>query len=299
MDTSGKKDYSLYYSCNPDSTGHFGTGFLVKKEIEKNILGFEPYNERMCKLKIKGKNHNLSLICVHAPIKDYDNTVKEQFFEELQKIQDCIPKHDVIVLLGDMNAKIGLEDDYSSVTGKYSLHKESNSNGELMCEYAAASNMYIISTKFKHKKIHKGTWVAPNGNTCNQIDHVLVNHNKISMIQNVRTLCRPNCDSDHFLMKILITQNLIRMQQNNNFQRKQWNRKNLQNKQKLKQYRESLYNKLEMAEECQDINTEWQQIKDSVLNVVIEVIQNENKKPRNEWWDEECRRAMEEKNLPE
>jgi exonuclease III len=38
-----KKDYSLYYSCNPDSTGHLGTGFLVKKEIEKNIiLGFEP-----------------------------------------------------------------------------------------------------------------------------------------------------------------------------------------------------------------------------------------------------------------
>ena len=40
-----KKDYSLYYSCNTDTTGQFGTGFLVKKEIEKNILGFEPYNE--------------------------------------------------------------------------------------------------------------------------------------------------------------------------------------------------------------------------------------------------------------
>ena len=127
-----KKDYSLYYSCNADSTGHFGTGFLVKKEIEKNILGFEPYNARMCKLRIKGKYHNVSLICVHAPTEDSDNTVKEQFFEELQKIQDCIPKHDVIVLLGDMNAKIGLENAYSSVTGKYSLHKESNSNGELM-----------------------------------------------------------------------------------------------------------------------------------------------------------------------
>jgi hypothetical protein len=38
-----------------------------------------------------------------------------------------------------------------------------------------------------------------------------------------------------------------------------------------------------MAEERQDINTEWQQIKDSVLNAATEVIQNENKKPRNEW----------------
>ena len=47
-----------------------------------------------------------------------------------------------------------------------------------------------------------------------------------------------------------------------------------------------------MAEECQDINTEWQQIKDSVLNVGIEVIENENKKPRNKRWDDECRKAM-------
>ena len=73
--------------------------------------------------------------------------------------------------------------------------------------------------------------------------------------------------------------------------------KNLQNKEKLNQYRHSLYNKLKMAVERQDINTEWQQIKDSVLNAATEVIQYENKTPRNEWWDDECRKAMEEKNL--
>jgi hypothetical protein len=55
-----------------------------------------------------------------------------------------------------------------------------------------------MSTKFKHEKIHKGTWVATDRNTCNQTDHVLVNQNKSSMIQDVSTLRRPNCDSDHF-----------------------------------------------------------------------------------------------------
>jgi uncharacterized membrane-anchored protein YhcB (DUF1043 family) len=192
-----------------------------------------------------------------------------------------------------MKAKIGLEDAYSSVTGKYSLHEESNSNGELICEYAAANDMYIMSTKFKHK----GKWVAPDRNTWNRIDHVLVNQNKSSMIQDVRNLRRPNCDSDNFFVKIMIIQKLVRMQQNNNTQRKQWNRKNLQNKEKLKQYKRSLHNKSEIAEECQDINTEWQQIKDSVLNVANRVIQNENKKPQNEWWDDKCRKAMEEKHF--
>jgi hypothetical protein len=221
------KGYSPYYSCNPDSTGHLGTGFLVKKEMEKNILGFEPYNEQICKLRIKGKYHKLSLLCVQAPTEDSDNTVKEQFYEELQKIQNHIPKHDVIILLGDMNAKIGLEDAYSSVRRKYSLYTELNSNGELICEYAAANNMYIMTSKFKHTKIHKVTWVAPERNTCNQIDDLLVNQNKSSMIQGVRNLLRPNCDSELFLVKIMMIQTLIRTQENNNTQSKQWNRKNL------------------------------------------------------------------------
>jgi hypothetical protein len=37
----------------------------------------------------------------------------------------------------------------------------------------------------------------------------------------------------------------------------------------LNQHSKSLHNKIEMAEECQDVDTEWQQIRDSVLNVVI------------------------------
>jgi hypothetical protein len=103
------------------------------------------------------------------------------------------------------------------------------------------------------------------------------------MIQDVRNLRRLNCDSDHFLVKVMMIQRLIRTQQNNNTQKKQLNRKNLQYKETLKHYRQSLHNKLEIVKDCQDVNTEWQQIKDSVLNAAIEVIQNEHKKPQNEW----------------
>jgi hypothetical protein len=35
------------------------------------------------------------------------------------------------------------------------------------------------------------------------------------------------------------------------------------------------------------------------LNTALDVIRNENKKPQNEWWDDECRKAMDEKNLAE
>jgi hypothetical protein len=57
----------------------------VKKAIQQNVLGFEPHNERKCKLRIKGKYRNVSLICVHVPAEDSDDTVKGQVFEALQK----------------------------------------------------------------------------------------------------------------------------------------------------------------------------------------------------------------------
>ena len=55
-----KTKYTLYYSCNLEKTGQLGTGFMILNEIRKNIQSFEPYNERLCKLRIKGRFNNLS-----------------------------------------------------------------------------------------------------------------------------------------------------------------------------------------------------------------------------------------------
>jgi hypothetical protein len=56
-----KKDkYSIYYSCNPNVTGQAGTGFMVQKSAMNKILGFAPISHRICKLRVKGKFHNMT-----------------------------------------------------------------------------------------------------------------------------------------------------------------------------------------------------------------------------------------------
>jgi endonuclease/exonuclease/phosphatase family metal-dependent hydrolase len=219
----------------------------------KNVLGFEPYDERICKLRLKGKFHNLSIIFVHAPTDDESDEIKKQFFEDLRKVHDQIHRHDIVILLGDMNAKIGREDVYLPVSGIHTLHDISNKNGELICEYAVVNNMSAMSTKFQHKRIHKGTWIAPDGQTLNQTDHVIVNKNKSSMIQNVKTMRGLNCDSDHFLVEIIVKHKLL-IQQLNKIQQIKWNRIHLQDINKHKQYRQQLHNGLEGKAESQNIN---------------------------------------------
>jgi len=292
-----KKDkYNLYYSCKEGQTGQLGTGFLAKKETVKNIMGFEPINERIYKLRLKGKYHNITIINIHAPTEEKDEETKERFYAELQQTQEKVPKHDPLIILGDYNAKIGRERAYQKVIRNHTLHDITNRNGELVYEYTIANNMVVASTFFQHKNIHKGTWISPDTLILNQINHVLVNNNKKQVIEDVRTLRGPNCDSDHFLVKVIIKQKLITTQKE--FVKKlRWNISNLQNPEKLGAYNKRVNDRMDKQEEIQNVEQDWQNIKTAILEAAKETIQTQPRTTYNEWWDEECKEAITEKNI--
>jgi hypothetical protein len=75
------------------------------------------------------------------------------------------------------------------------------------------------------------------------------------VVEDVRTMRGLNCDSDHFLVKTIIKQKLVRTQ-NKAVKQKKWNQSNLQNPAKLNQYRTCLYNKIIGKEVQQDIKEE-------------------------------------------
>ena len=98
---------------------------MIRIEIKNNTLSFEPYDERLCKLRIKGKFNYLSVISVHTPTEEKTDEEKGKFYEDLQVVHNKIPKHDIIIILGDLNAKIGKEDIYQNVAGKHTLRETS------------------------------------------------------------------------------------------------------------------------------------------------------------------------------
>jgi endonuclease/exonuclease/phosphatase family metal-dependent hydrolase len=170
------------------------------------------------------------LINAYAPTKDKTEEIKEQFYDDLQTMADKVPKSDLTIILGDVNAKLGKEQPaYQKIAGKHTLHEETNRNGELLRDFAAANNMIVMSTQFQHKWIRKGTWRPPDQNTINQIDHVLINQNKKEVIEDVITLRGPNIDSDHFLLKVTLKQKLLNIHKKKFAPTIKWNKTNMQN----------------------------------------------------------------------
>jgi hypothetical protein len=45
-----------------------------------------------------------------------------------------------------------------------------------------------------------------------------------------------------------------------------------------------------------NIKKEWERIKEAITDAANKVIQIQSRTPRNEWWDEECRKHIKKKN---
>jgi hypothetical protein len=53
---------------------------------------------------------------------------------------------------------------------------------------------------FPHCNIHKFTWTSPDGQIYNQIDHILIDRRRHSILLDVPSCREANCNTDHYLV---------------------------------------------------------------------------------------------------
>ena len=94
------------------------------------ITGCRPVSSRLITIRLKVSPFSITIIQAYAPTTDYDDDAIEDFYDQLQEIIDQAPKKDILVVLGDWNAKIG-EDaskNWKGTCGQYS-NPETNERG--------------------------------------------------------------------------------------------------------------------------------------------------------------------------
>ena len=77
-------------------------------------------NNRMISVHLQGKPFNITVIQIYAPNSNAGEAEVERFYEDLQDLLELTPKKDVLLIIGDWNAKEGSQETLG-VTGKFRL----------------------------------------------------------------------------------------------------------------------------------------------------------------------------------
>jgi exonuclease III len=137
---------------------------------------------------------------VYAPHNEKEDE-KEQFYQELQETVDGCNKNDIIIVMGDLNAKVGNDNSgYERTMGVHGLGVQ-NDNGERLCEFCQMNGLVITGTLFPHKDIHKATWVSADGRVKNQIGYLLISGQWRSSVLDSRVQRGADVNSDHYLVR--------------------------------------------------------------------------------------------------
>ena len=126
-----------------------------------------------------------------APDEDLDS-----FYDSLQETIDKSPNRDLVIIMGDMNAKVGKMTIPNRTCGSFGLGDQ-NKRGERLIEFCNANNMMIANTMFKHHPHHLYTWISPDSKIRKQIDFFIINQKWKSSVNNVKTRPGADCNSDH------------------------------------------------------------------------------------------------------
>ena len=99
---------------------------MVLGAMQQRMVGWRPVNERMCRLRIRGRFFNLSIINVHtSPLgSTYDEN--ETIYTQLDKEYDRCPKHDVKFVIGDLNAQVGQKEAYKPTIGSFTVFQHAH-----------------------------------------------------------------------------------------------------------------------------------------------------------------------------
>jgi hypothetical protein len=168
-DTERAEDYTFFYGQGNEDF-QLGTGFFAHKRILSAVRRVEFISDRMSYIILRGTWCNLTVLYVHTLCKDKGNDIKDNFYEELGRIFNQVPRYDMKILWGNLNAKVDREIIFKPTIGNESLHGINNDNGFRVVHFDTYKKLVAKSTMFPHDKIHKHTRTSPEENKNNHID---------------------------------------------------------------------------------------------------------------------------------
>ena len=169
-----KEEHNVFFSGKEDKHEP-GVGFLVHTDIVNTVMGCRPVSSRLITIRLRAVHFNITIVQAYAPTSVHDDNEIEEFYDLLQNVIDQTPKKDILVVQGDLNAKVGKDacENCQGICGPF-CNDNTNERGLRLLEFATFNNLVLANTFGHHKASRRWTWHSPNGQHYSQIAYILL-----------------------------------------------------------------------------------------------------------------------------
>lgn len=290
-----KNGYTVVFSGDGKEHRN-GVGFIIKDNIAKSLMGFWPISDRSILIKLEGKPFNISIIQIYAPTQDHGDEEVEAFYEEIEKAIKIVKSDEVLIVMGDWNAKAGSYP-ISGVMGRFGLGNQ-NERGQRLQQFCVENRLVISNTFFQQSARRTYTWKSPGDMCRNQIDYILIRNRFKNAVKQVKTYPGADIGSDHIPVTCKIQIKVKKPQKSAIKEQHDLNK--LQDEQTRMKYNLEIRNYFEAleAEETEqqpeaNIEEEWQHLKLSIISASKKFLPKKKKTSGKEWMTEEILAKME------
>ena len=291
----------LYSGMDEGENHERGVGFILSKEAAQCLLEWEPVSERIIRARFNSRWQKVTILQCYAPTNEATEEVKDDFYDQLQMVLEQVPCRDVKIVMGDMNAKMGMDNTgREEVMGKHGARAEMNENGERWADFCQANELVIGGTLFPHKECHKRTWRSPDGGIVNQIDHLAFSKRWRSSLQDVRAMRGADVGSDHHLLMAKVRLRIAKVRKGDSG-RVRFEVSKLKDLEVRNAFKLALHNRFEglqqlMEEEELSVDDEWRQIEQGYVETCEQVL-GRAKANRKEWISKETWELIEQRKV--
>ncbi|XP_064090700.1 uncharacterized protein LOC135204418 [Macrobrachium nipponense] len=132
----------------------FITHGKIHPDLQENVTEVQHISDRLMSLKFVKDKRVWHIISAYTPQQRCSEEEKEELREKLEEYIESVPRSELLVLSGDMNAHVGecqFSDGFEAIHGGRNLGR--TQEGEILLELAEAMYLVVLNTQFEKKKL--------------------------------------------------------------------------------------------------------------------------------------------------
>ena len=284
--------------------GREGVGILLSEEMKKNVREWCEVSSRMMWVRVQLGIEKWVFVSVYGPGSEKSEEERQLFWEGLNECVESFGENVKVVVLGDLNARVGNEQ-VDEVVGKYGVPGR-NESGEELIGLCLEHELVIGNTWFRKKDINKFTWErVVRGVVTDRalMDYIIISKSARERLLNVHVYRgAAGGMSDHYLVE-----GRVRVAERWKPERrmtavcKRIKGKELNVKEKEEEYQRRICNEWERVKglRMREVEEEWRDLKEGMMRNGAVVCGYHRvgggRRKGSEWWNDRVRKVVDEK----